>query len=79
MWVRGLKQYAFHTRSKRNSVAPYVGAWIETILVCVLASNVSDRVRSWYVAPYVGAWIETILVCVLASSMQSRTLCGCVD
>ena len=35
------------------TVAPYVGAWIETFK----SSNVfiSD-----FVAPYVGAWIETI-------------------
>ena len=34
------------------AVAPYVGAWIET-LECVI------DLRSCGVAPYVGAWIET--------------------
>ena len=34
-------------------VAPYVGAWIETILVMSLKNLC-------YVAPYVGAWIETM-------------------
>ena len=33
-------------------VAPYVGAWIETL------SDMSSR-SSRNVAPYVGAWIET--------------------
>ena len=33
-------------------VAPYVGAWIETVIVVVLATYL-------IVAPYVGAWIET--------------------
>ena len=51
MWVRGLK----HVRqifANILAVAPYVGAWIETVF---------ERVRSYqhYVAPYVGAWIET--------------------
>ena len=33
-------------------VAPYVGAWIETL-------SVSMKISSVIVAPYVGAWIET--------------------
>ena len=42
-----------HTLLPRlNLVAPYVGAWIETIAQCVVN-------RSFRVAPYVGAWIET--------------------
>ena len=38
------------------SVAPYVGAWIETqqVFITVLCE---------YVAPYVGAWIETLPCC----------------
>ena len=35
-----------------NSVAPYVGAWIET--QGITAYKLSNKV-----APYVGAWIET--------------------
>ena len=37
---------------KHVTVAPYVGAWIETIL------EEARRISAW-VAPYVGAWIET--------------------
>ena len=37
------------------SVAPYVGAWIETIDIKTLFTHI-------YVAPYVGAWIETQLL-----------------
>ena len=33
-------------------VAPYVGAWIETLLLSILSLLLT-------VAPYVGAWIET--------------------
>ena len=33
-------------------VAPYVGAWIETLIRL-------DCSKSELVAPYVGAWIET--------------------
>ena len=44
-------------KSQRSWVAPYVGAWIETLLTpesCIVSS----------VAPYVGAWIETIKVLI---------------
>ena len=37
------------------SVAPYVGAWIETYLINTAASTI-------FVAPYVGAWIETLQI-----------------
>ena len=30
MWVRGLKQVYIHRTCTNYSVAPYVGAWIET-------------------------------------------------
>ena len=51
-WVRGLKQAQLRRMSTRSIVAPYVGAWIETVL--------SSRKRILrFVAPYVGAWIET--------------------
>ena len=55
MWVRGLKQSMQNKTFKQLLVAPYVGAWIETISRHVL--NVLHRV-----APYVGAWIETVLM-----------------
>ena len=35
------------------SVAPYMGAWIETFLL-------SEQEGHTLVAPYMGAWIETI-------------------
>ena len=37
----------------RHFVAPYVGAWIETIVYLHLVALCP-------VAPYVGAWIETV-------------------
>ena len=54
MWVRGLKLIRSIMSSQEWAVAPYVGAWIETI--CLL-HNLSRSA----VAPYVGAWIETFL------------------
>ena len=75
-------------------VAPYVGAWIETI--CVLLNFIV-----MLVAPYVGAWIETTSAANFSNSLGlshptwvrglkhetfiyqslslSRTLRGCVD
>ena len=52
-WVRGLKQTSRLMWTCR-SVAPYVGAWIETV------ADVKNASYS-EVAPYVGAWIETVL------------------
>ena len=52
MWVRGLKRLGSRVWKRAPRVAPYVGAWIETIK----ASAILDKMR---VAPYVGAWIET--------------------
>ena len=52
MWVRGLKPRETIQNVPRE-VAPYVGAWIETL---VLYYHVSHLM----VAPYVGAWIETL-------------------
>ena len=51
-WDRGLKLFKIHVINVRCTVAPYVGAWIET-LKSGIASGLGD------VAPYVGAWIET--------------------
>ena len=58
-------------------VAPYVGAWIETVGAkkpCLRQTDVAPYVGAWIetiasqqvtqtdkVAPYVGAWIETCL------------------
>ena len=55
-----------------RTVAPYVGAWIET--------KVSSMARSLRtVAPYVGAWIETYFGIRLTKLAMGRTLRGCVD
>ena len=77
MWVRGLKPILY-TKSERNkSVAPRVGAWIETKVTerLIGISKVAPRVGAWietcmrenankieFVAPRVGAWIETIIL-----------------
>ena len=53
------------------SVAPYVGAWIETGVNAYFSSQIQ-------VAPYVGAWIETYLSQDV-EKQNRRTLRGCVD
>ena len=52
MWVRGLKLVKGMCIGTDEQVAPYVGAWIETMC----CPTYEKRCR---VAPYVGAWIET--------------------
>ena len=51
-WVRGLKHQRNQRYHRGIEVAPYVGAWIETVLLLI-------RRFIKIVAPYVGAWIET--------------------
>ena len=70
MWVRGLKRNITQLQ-KDLAVAPYVGAWIETI-----EAQIAEQEKK--VAPYVGAWIETINSEERLRSI-CRTLCGCVD
>ena len=52
MWVRGLKHRQYTSYLYKREVAPYVGAWIETI-------DNRKAISEMIVAPYVGAWIET--------------------
>ena len=59
-------------KNRKTTVAPYVGAWIETF------EHLHNYLPS-EVAPYVGAWIETCLIKLLSYPTNSRTLCGCVD
>ena len=75
-WVRGLKQAGLSWDTPVFVVAPYVGAWIETIEEymymnkemrrtlrgCVDWNTIASTCASeGAVAPYVGAWIETII------------------
>ena len=76
------------------AVAPYVGAWIETLHQFGLLSGdtVAPYVGAWIetlviervsteitVAPYVGAWIETFNTAISNEANRCRTLRGCVD
>ncbi len=72
---------------RQRSVAPRVGAWIETLTLKINhhARTVAPRVGAWIetipalqisqigtVAPRVGAWIETIYCQVQSKTEQSR-------
>ena len=56
----------------RISVAPRVGAWIETF-------NCLELCAIKQVAPRVGAWIETYISMMYVVVANCRTPCGCVD
>ena len=53
-WVRGLKRPRKENILRPRIVAPFMGAWIETI-------GTHRRTKLWRVAPFMGAWIETAL------------------
>ena len=73
-WERGLKRKCFISSYFCDSVAPFVGAWIETMKTIKEIREYSS-LPSWerglkhllsmngltvlIVAPFVGAWIET--------------------
>ena len=76
------------------SVAPHVGAWIETLqaLMHSVPQHVAPHVGAWIetitlrmhnrsitVAPHVGAWIETNADAAKWDAKCSRTSCRCVD
>ena len=52
MWECGLKLFGDGTGENLEGVTPYVGVWIETILV-------EENHYLNDVTPYVGVWIET--------------------
>ena len=75
VWARGLKPQRQSVLTVARSVAPRVGAWIETRASdsCSPPAPVAPRVGAWIetkrtpslsmagkVAPRVGAWIETV-------------------
>ena len=84
-----------HPHKEPESVAPRVGAWIETQpTTCNNASCISSHpvwVRGLklaqigygrnaiVVAPRVGAWIETVIKSLQRPRLIRRTPCGCVD
>ena len=72
--MRGLKPNDRKQSYELQEVAPFVGAWIETmqLLIPVFLADVAPFVGAWIetrciitrslyrdVAPFVGAWIET--------------------
>ena len=91
--VRGLKRAVARWMDCLSPVAPFTGAWIETI-------GKKDERTIWEVAPFTGAWIETKgggssgqtylshpsrvrglkrASFLLLSGRLRRTLHGCVD
>ena len=74
IWERGLKHIALKSDCFSKHVAPYMGAWIETILMLLYTPAVQSLpiwerglkhgcqncdLNLLIVAPYMGAWIET--------------------
>ena len=70
--VHGLKVLSMPSASPIGIVAPYAGAWIESIIVSI--PPIPGEV-----APYAGAWIESELSFDLMFGGTGRTLRGCMD
>ena len=57
---RGLKHFTRCVRFTLSHVAPYTGAWIETLSVVPTGLKLEHaKIIGRAVAPYTGAWIET--------------------
>ena len=93
-WARGLKLKYMVSIGMYPTVAPRVGAWIETNYPLSLRPriHVAPRVGAWietdeiylvqgtgYVAPRVGAWIETLNPRKMWRNFLSRAPRGRVD
>ena len=72
LWERGLKYKYCRIFSRRQRVAPLVGAWIEIL------ANYEHRPHL-RVAPLVGAWIEIRGVVKITVVYNRRSPCGSVD
>ena len=59
VWVRGLKHAKYGFTLEIATVAPRVGAWIETF------DEPEPEIENKPVAPRVGAWIETFSLIIL--------------
>ena len=71
-WGRGLKLFASTFKRVGRIVAPFMGAWIETLSAAVyLTVNL--------VAPFMGAWIETQVINGKTFDNFGRSLHGGVD
>ena len=93
MWVRGLKHPRRHLRRTAHSVAPYVGAWIETgrqgverhswqshpMWVRGLKHGTLDVLLMFHLSHPM--WVRGLKPTSTAviTSLSCRTLCGCVD
>ena len=92
--VRGLKRRYLIAASRAGSVAPFTGAWIETVrqnrahtinIVAPFTGAWIETVMTQLsqalaaVAPFTGAWIETSGDDYSAAIAAGRTLYGCVD
>ena len=86
-WVRGLKLEPDGNGFLNLVVAPYVGAWIETIRLSISHRNALSHptwvrglkpsaenqiIQNSRVAPYVGAWIETLKSWFDTSALKSH-------
>ena len=67
-----MKQTARTGALDEIEVAPFTGAWIETVELAIY--YLYSRV-----APFTGAWIETMPGLYLPLAWCRRTLHGCVD
>ena len=68
-WVRGLKHNLLDTSKLKRVVAPFMGAWIETIFIGFTFPFDA-------VAPFMGAWIETLLQSVIDSHLMVAPFMG---
>ena len=91
---RGLKELCRYVIHNLHTVAPYAGAWIESLGLCPFkrAFDVAPYAGAWIersvrhgwtsrgkVAPYAGAWIERVTGKVMNVREGCRSLRGSVD
>ena len=68
-WERGLKLVVVQSPERYITVAPFVGAWIETQVF-------TQQFKRPHVAPFVGAWIETQVCAVMRQDVRVAPFVG---
>ena len=56
-------------QTNRSTIAPFTGAWIETLFFSILQGK-------HLIAPFTGAWIETVKQCVHAHLLAIAPFTG---
>ena len=78
LWERGLKSLYADKDKGGSPVAPFVGAWVEIVVLSSTSRGTITSLLQARVAPFVGAWVEILSPAGRSWPQNGRSLCGSV-